>query len=688
MNTNITTRLTTGDRQQCRPPHASTSAAFGLTGCALLFYAGLANAASSENAYLDEMPVVLSVSRLSQPVDEAPAAVTVIDRETIRDAGIRELSEVFRLVPGMVVGYHASRFYASDSTVAYHGLTDTYARSMQVLIDGRSVYSPLFGGVIWNDIPVVIDDIDRIEVIRGPNSASYGANSFMGVINIVTRHSAEEQGRFVSLAAGRNFSEGVARYGGRSGDLTYRLTASLTNNQGEDPYIDNPDLRINIPSDLVWTYNKFDDKKIRQLNFRADQRINSTDELELQLGYNGGDRQSGEVGSDTAAAKVADNQFELARWKRVLRDDGELSVQFYHSQESTRTTILDTGGHLNNADVIARRYDLEVQHSFSPSAQTRLVWGGSVRLDKVYAPYYHYPDTNIYPAAMFDKNKPQYFQLSRLFGNLEWRARPDLIFNFGAMAEDNNFTGTDITPRIAANWHFLPGQTLRLSNSRATRTPTDFEKVRADPFLVLGALTKKLVPERVNSTDIGYLGNFNGLNIDFRVFRDEFSDLIVENGASLAGNNLNPGNAVIKGFETRLQWQIGADTRLIYALSHSKVSSPDQAGQAYTNSVPTNIQSLMLTHRLNRHWSASLIGYQTGETHFLDTDSDPGMGRGYFIKTAHRWDGRLAYRFRADAGRGEFALVVQNLADDRYLEFRHDNQPAGRTAWLNLKLDL
>lgn len=672
---------------QAMPPIGSPSLRHKLAGCALLLAATASPAAEksapSESAYLDEMPIVLSVSRLAQPADEAPAAVTVIDRQMIRESGIVELSEIFRLVPGMVVSYHSSRFYASDSTVGYHGLTDSYARSMQVLIDGRSVYSPLFGGVIWNDIPLALDDIERIEVIRGPNSASYGANSFMGVINIITRHSAETPGKFVSLTAGRNREEAVARYGATSGDLAYRLTASLRNDRGLDSDIVNP-----LSTTSGWDKNKFDDKKIRQLNFRGDYRISSTDELEMQFGYNGGDRESGEVNSDTAVGKTADNHFELARWKRALPDAGELSIQFYHSQEGTRTTLLDNNGDLHNADVIAQRYDLEIQHIFSPGQSTRLVWGGSVRLDKTYAPYYHYPDTNVYPAAMFDRHKTQYFQLSRLFGNLEWRAWPDLVFNFGAMAEQNSFTGTDITPRIAANWHFLPGQTLRVSNSRATRTPTDFEKVRADPYLELGFITKKLTPERVNSTEIGYLGKFGGLNADFRIFRDEFSDLIVENGTSVGNNNLNPGSAVVKGFETQLQWNIGNRTRLIYNLSHSLVSSLDQDKQTYTSSVPTNNQSLMLSHRFDGRWSASLMGFQTGEAHFLDTDTGPNGNYQYFVPTHRRWDGRVAYQFRNAAGSGELALVVQNLADAHHFEFRHDNQFPGRNAWLNLKLDL
>jgi len=658
------------------------SSGHGLLGSALLLCAGMASAnessAFSESAYLDEMPVVLSVSRLSQRVDEAPAAVTVIDRQMIKESGVWDLAEVFRLVPGMVVSYHSTSAYTMDNTVSYHGLSDPYARSMQVLVDGRSVYSPLFGGVLWSDIPVALDDIERIEVIRGPNAASYGANSFMGVINIITRHSSETQGKFVSLTTGRNREEGVARYGGRNGDLTYRITAGVRNDKGEDSIIVNP-----LSTQGGWDKNKYDDRKVQLLTLRGDYRVNTTDELEFQFGYNGGDRQEGEAGNPEDSHpfwKRADNHFEQLRWRRALEDGGELSVQYYHGYESSYGTNYATS---KNMDVIAQRHDLEVQHTFSPSKSTRMVWGGSMRYDNVYAPTYlrnsitKVPDVHAIP-----------FRLGRLFGNLEWRARPDLVFNLGAMLEENSFTGTDITPRVAANWHFLPGHTLRVSNSKATRTPTNYEKVLADPYLALGVVKQPLRPERVDSTEIGYLGKFSDLNVDFRVFRDEFSDLIVENGASVGLGNLNPGSAAVRGFETQLQWQAGPRTRLVYGLSHSLVSSLNQATIPYSDAVPTNVQSMMLTHRFDHRWSTSLMGYKTGAAHFPETDSGPQDNRTYFVDSHQRWDARLTYAFQAGTTKGELALVVQNLADAHYFEFRHDNQPPGRNTWLNLKLDL
>ena len=139
-------------------------------------------AAADESIYFSELPVVASVSRLPQRLADAPTAVTVIDRDMIKASGVRDLNDVFRLVPGFQTYPHTTE----PARASYHGLNDEdYSPRVQVLIDGRSMYSPLFGnGVNWATIPVALDDIERVEVVRGTNSVSYGSNAFLGVTNI------------------------------------------------------------------------------------------------------------------------------------------------------------------------------------------------------------------------------------------------------------------------------------------------------------------------------------------------------------------------------------------------------------------------------------------------------------------------------------------------------------------------
>ncbi|MBS1213489.1 MAG: TonB-dependent receptor, partial [Proteobacteria bacterium] len=127
----------------------------------------------SEADYFSEQPVVLSASKLSQPVNRAPAAVTVITREMIEASGFRHLVDVLRLVPGFVVGWSGGNMPAAT----YLGLSDAFPHWMQIMVDGRSVYNPAFGQTTWRALPLMLDEVDRIEVVRGPNAANDGINS-------------------------------------------------------------------------------------------------------------------------------------------------------------------------------------------------------------------------------------------------------------------------------------------------------------------------------------------------------------------------------------------------------------------------------------------------------------------------------------------------------------------------------
>ncbi|HEX23230.1 MAG TPA: TonB-dependent receptor, partial [Chromatiales bacterium] len=204
----------------------------------------------SEEDFLSELPVVLTATRLSQPAREAPAATTVIDRDMIKASGAREIADLFRLVPGFVVS-HDNGY---TPIVTYHGLSNEQARRMQVLVDGRSVYSIVFGGTKWTDLPLAIDDIERIEVIRGPNAATYGANAFLSTINIITRHSSETNGVFARVNVGNiDIRDGYLRYGDTLDDLSYRLTLGYNRDTG--------------------FADRYDTHQVRMATFRSDYQL-------------------------------------------------------------------------------------------------------------------------------------------------------------------------------------------------------------------------------------------------------------------------------------------------------------------------------------------------------------------------------------------------------------------------------
>ncbi|MFY8041565.1 MAG: TonB-dependent receptor plug domain-containing protein, partial [Rhodoferax sp.] len=204
----------------------------------LLLVSGMARAqidsaasAVSERDFLGEVPVVLSVSRLAQPVDEAPGAVTVLDRQFIRNSGARDVADLLRLVPG----FQTTTSFETDAPMAsYHGRGDDWANRIQVLVDGRSVYSGHLQGSVGLGLQTLaLDDISRIEVLRGSNSAAYGARAFLGVVNIVSRDVRETVGSSYSMATGDNgVADAGASIGWESQRAAYRISMDSRGDDG------------------------------------------------------------------------------------------------------------------------------------------------------------------------------------------------------------------------------------------------------------------------------------------------------------------------------------------------------------------------------------------------------------------------------------------------------------------------
>ncbi len=611
----------------------------------------------SEHDFLDELPVVLSASRLQQPLADAPGAMTIIDRELIKASGAREIVDLFRLVPGFQVGIS----YHSKPSVAYHGLADDNSRQMLVMVDGRSVYSPFFlGGITWNTLRLSLDDIERIEVMRGSNSAAYGANAFMGVINIITRHASQSQGASLSTTQGnQGIGDHVLRYGGKLGALQFRLSAGRRSDDG---------------------FSGFNDSRLTDyLAFRGDLQLNPQDELQLHLGTNRS--RTGAGFYDNAADPVRTSREEgrhlQAVWKRVLGTDEELTLNFYHMHDvglekyTARDSIANpppfapTQLFANvDADRQIRRSHIELQHNFRLNPAARVVWGYEQRYESVASRF------------LFDTDKPRGIGLGRLFGNLEWRLAPMWLVNAGAMIEKHSFTGADLSPRLMLNFQPASGQTLRLGTTTAYRTPSLAEErgliryyvtaVPPSPFPSSQSVVTKyqslggLKPERVRSGELSYLGEFKnlGLTVDARAFREHVTRIIDEIGNP--GNFINHWDAVIRGYEYQLRWAPSPETLILFNQSRLRIASEDGR---IAESAPTRSTTLFLSQRLPLGWQLSLAQHWVAGYRWLGWSSPQPMQR--------RLDVRLGYPFRSGQVKGELALVSQNVRDP-YSDFRAD----------------
>mgnify|MGYP006199379745 CR=1 FL=1 len=232
--------------------------------------------ALADDLFLDSQPLpqVLTATRLKQSAAAVPGSMTVIDSELIKASGARDISELLRLVPGMMVG----AISGNQATVNYHGTNASEARRMQVLIDGRSVYRAGLATVDWSDIPVAMEDIERIEVFRGPNTVSYGANALMAVVNIITRSPANSHGtRFKVTRGQRGINDWYASQGTgwESGDL--RLSLSGQEDDGFDSRLDGSDYR--------------DSRRLNRVSLSVSQMLNEQQSIDWQLNAKEGTNQ-------------------------------------------------------------------------------------------------------------------------------------------------------------------------------------------------------------------------------------------------------------------------------------------------------------------------------------------------------------------------------------------------------------
>lgn len=595
---------------------------------------------ASERDFLDELPVVLSASRLVQPLADAPGAITIIDRELIKASGAREITDLLRLVPGFQVGmYHES---STRPVVAYHGLADQHSRQMQVLIDGRSAYSPFFlGSIDWNNLRLSLDDIERIEVLRGSNSAAYGANAFMGVINIITRHPSQSQGAHLSTTHGnQGIEDHVMRYGGSLGDMHYRISAGRRSDNGFAGF--------------------HDSRQTNYAAFRGDLRLTPRDELQIQLGANRSSYGGGFAGSqgDPVRTPHESGHHLQAVWKRIIGPDEEFSVNAYHMRDAGEEKYIARAGPFIapvDADRQIRRSHLEFQHFFRLNPAARLVWGMEHRRESVASRW------------MFDTDRPQTTRLNRLFGNLEWRLAPMWLLNAGAMIEKHSFAGTDLAPRLMLNFQPLQGQTLRIGTTTAYRTPSLAEEkalVRYYAIFPFPAVFTThqalggLKPEKVRTGEVSYLGEFRsvGLTVDARVFDENVSRIVDQTGTP--ANFLNRWDARVRGLEYQLRWAPSADTLVLFNQTRLRIDSED--GRV-ADSAPRRSTTLFLSHRLPMGLQVSLAQHWIGGFRWAG-------GNYGALPMQRRLDLRLAYPFRSGPAKYEIALVSQSVRHP-YTEF-------------------
>ena len=529
---------------------------------------------------------------------------------------------------------------------------------------------------MWQDIPLSPEEIERIEVIRGPDAAGYGANSFLGIVSIITRAAAENHGVRAKISSGTQaIRDGQLGFGDSTGNLDYRVTLGFQQDSG--------------------FAQRYDDNKGRSITTTADYRLGSRDVIETRLGYKGGENLKGDSGdlTDDAREQRTISRYEHLRWRRDLGGGDNLSIQAYRNfQESDEQFNSLTDPPLItiqfpiNYDYADERVDAELQHTMRLSDRIRTVWGFGWREDTVLSP-------GFLGTAETISNRSH-----RAFLNIEWQPVDRLLVNTGAMWENDEIVGQDVSPRIALNYHVNDSHTVRASLSRATRNPVIVEEMGdyrlclipgcafyEQVILASGGLSPEIIRER----ELGYYAALSRTtSADFRIYRQELIKLISSYQrpstdpfvlTTTLQDFSNRDGAVIHGLEAQFTYRPGTRDRMVLGYAYTKIRDTGQ-GDA-SESAPRVSGSLMLIRSLTDTLQASATCYYVGSMSFTDN---------HMLKPIRRVDLRLAQAFDMPGGDGSIALVVQNALDDD-LEYDPRLDPGnsfGRRIFLTLGLNV
>ncbi len=604
---------------------------------------------------------VTSVSKKAQSLSDSAAAIFVITNDDLRRSDVTTIADALRMVPGMNV----ARINANKWAVNSRGSTSRFAGKLLVMIDGRSVYTPDFSGVYWEVQDVMLEDVERIEVIRGPGAVLWGTNAVNGVINVITKHAADTQGGMVTIGGGteeRGFAG--ARYGMSLGEGAYgRL---YVKGFRRDQFV------------TETGNNAGDDWGMLRSGFRLDSTPNATDSITLQR-----DIYEGEINRCVTLSSLVPPYYHsleddvdlsgdnlITRWQRTISSTEEWTVQVsYHRTEREEALI----------SVRRNTLDLDLQHRLAVSARHDVVWGARYRYthDKAESSMFSILD----PASRSD-------DLFSLFVQDEITIVPKLLLlTVGSKFEHNDYSGYEVQPSARLLWAPCPTHKLWAAVSRAVRTPSRYEQdgwlinvvmpphsppsnPTPFPMAVTAAGSQKFDAEDLMASEVGYrFVPARAFSVDVAVFYHDYEDLrsIAYDPIVIHGTYIeqplrfeNGFSAYSYGVEVAASWQANALLKL--NLSYSYLNSDMEEG-VEVGDEPRHMVSLRAAVDLRKDIECDIWFRYVDQVTALYTGSPDLL---YTIDAYVALDLRCAWRLRKNL---ELALVGRNLLDDSHVEF-------------------
>ena len=609
---------------------------------------------------------ITTVSKDLEPMQKTAAAAYVITQDDIQRSGATSLPEALRLAPGVEV----ARIDADHWSVSVRGFAGQFSKSLLVLIDGRSVYTPLFSGVYWDAQNVMLADVDRIEVIRGPGGTIWGANAVNGVINIITKSASDTTGLLSNLGGG-NLDQGVGnlRYGQTSAKgFSYRLY-SMGALRGPEFHPDG---------------NNFDRWRMGQAGFRADWVRGAKDSFTVQGdGYRGQSGESLLLTNYSPLAEVAEQDKSgfaggnlLARWEHKMGEGSDVQIQTYFDR--TNRDSIELGETRNTFDVDY------IQHARTYEKQ-ELTWGLGARLspDNVIQSS---PSVNVLPNKHTDTIYSSFVQYELPFDGDRFTVTA------GSKFEHTSFSGYDYQPSVRLLWSPTAHQSAWLATTRAVRTPSRVDQdvqfnilVEATPappvfFQIVGS--PNLRPEKLIAYEAGYRAQINRkVYVDFAGFFNIYNDLQGYGPIGLAlGTNPPPvdilfvlpyanviegrtiGTEITPTWDVTHQWQLRGSYSLLHMDLKDKPGFTDVGNllSTYLGSSPTHVANIQ-----------SILDLP-GRLEFSQTYRYSSQLPEYTVHPYNTADARLG---RAMSEGLSFAVVGQNLLRPNHPEFGGDPGP-------------
>ncbi|GBC60222.1 TonB-dependent receptor [Desulfonema ishimotonii] len=602
---------------------------------------------------------IVSASKKPERISEVPAAVFVITRQDIRRSGATSIPEALRMAPGVQV----ARISATEWAVSMRDVNALFANKLLVLIDGRNIYTHVFSGVFWDMQDTLLEDIERIEVIRGPGAALWGVNAVNGVINIITRNARETQGNQFTALGGTEEGVGTLRHGNTIGENGHYRVYAKYFNRGKLFEGDKHILNDLSTSDwrswrggfrMDWAPEKEADTlmvqgEIFKNRFNSEETVFSDEAPHLVTGDETSNASGGHL---------------LGRWQRTLSPASDMALRFYYDYYDKE---------FDRGQVRVHTTDLDVQHRFTPFERHEIIWGANWRFISD-----HFSET--FEISTDPSDSDQHFYSAFVQDRIQ--LLPDrLNLTLGAKFEHNDDTGTEIQPSARLLWRPRPGHELWGAVSRAARVPSRLEN---------DGVTRSLMASDERDTILRYMGNSaleaetliayevgyrfqptNTLWFSVAGFYHDYDDLITLEYRGTADENGNEvllleyGNSLdgeSYGLELSAFWQVARTWQLQGAYTFLETRMQERVGEVdsdtekllFPESNPRNQVSLRSAWNMTRRLDLDLWFRYVDRLSENDVDEYVTL------------DARLAWTPIPSL---ELSVVGQNLLEPKHAEF-------------------